>query len=62
MDTSRIEAAKHGIIKYAGRRCQACGNTERYTSNASCTACTKRHNHSAKLKIRELLKQARDGA
>ena len=62
MDTSRIEAAKRGIGKYIGKPCQVCGNTERYTTSASCTACTRSHNHSNKLKIRELLKQARNGA
>ena len=62
MDTARIDAAKRGEGKYSGKPCQICGNTQRYTTSASCTACVKRYNDRNKLKIRELLKQARDEA
>ena len=59
MDTVRLEAARCGRRKYDGNPCKICGGTERYTASASCTACQKRHNDQSKLKIRELLKQAK---
>lgn len=59
MDSIRLEAAKRGHNKYNGSPCKICGGTERYTASASCTACQKRHNDQSKMRIRELLKQAK---
>jgi len=59
MDSARLKAAKCGHNRYKGNPCKICGNTERYTVSASCTACQKRHNDKAKLRIRELLQRAR---
>ncbi len=62
MDAGRIDAAKRGTGKYIGKPCRICGNTLRYTASASCVACTCRHSKNNRLRIRELLKQARNGA
>lgn len=35
----REDAAQKGLRKYHGKPCMHCGGTERWTINATCTAC-----------------------
>ena len=61
--SERMEAAKRGETHYEGGQCGKCGNRLRYTSNATCVACSKEASkenvkrHSGL--IRALLKRAK---
>ena len=65
MLTTRMKAAKLGESTYEGAPCKTCGNTKRYTINASCTECA---NERSKInvkkqreRIKEMMAQAREG-
>lgn len=65
MLTARMKAAQQGESSYEGAPCKTCGNTKRYTINASCVECA---NERSKInvkkqreRIKELMAQAREG-
>lgn len=62
MTSIRFIAAKKGERKYIGNPCRVCGNTERYTINGACIACSKNARKKDMDKVRELLKKAEESA
>jgi hypothetical protein len=59
----RQKAAVSGEACYDGKPCRTCGNTKRYTINASCVDCSNQHAKRfvarRRQEIKELMAQAR---
>jgi hypothetical protein len=54
-------AARNGKRKYDGKPCKTCGETERYTINCACVACTLAANKKETDRIKELLQASKVG-
>lgn len=59
----RQKAAEHGETTYDGKPCKNCGNTLRYTLNASCCHCANEQSKvrvaARRAEIKTLLDQAK---
>ena len=53
----RLEAAKRGEKRYAGKPCLEHANALRYTSNGACVECTRVRSEGRQDEIRDLLKR-----
>lgn len=65
MISSRMKAAEQGESTYDGAPCKTCGNTRRYTINASCVECSNERSkinvRKQRAKIKEMMALAREG-
>lgn len=55
-NSSRLAAAREGETTYEGVPCKVCGNTRKYTINASCCECSNARARLAMRKNREKIK------
>lgn len=60
MDDKRLEAAKRGESRYMGTACRTCGNSERFTSNGNCVACTQAYTRRKREQVKALMAQAKE--